>query len=130
MKILIVEDEYISRQIMQDLLARYGDCDTAVTGAEAVEAFEIALKEGKKYDLVCLDIMLPEMDGQTVLNRIRNIEENFGIRGLQGTKIIMTTALNDFKNINKAFVSQCEAYLVKPIDPIKLKNTIKELGLI
>ncbi|MCA1987263.1 MAG: response regulator, partial [Desulfovibrio sp.] len=64
MRVLIVEDDFTSRKLMQTILSPYGDCDVAVNGREAVEAFQNALNSAKPYDLVCMDIMMPEMDGQ------------------------------------------------------------------
>jgi two-component system chemotaxis response regulator CheY len=110
-------------------LSPYADCDIAVDGAEALEAFTIATKEGQPYDLILLDIMMPEMDGQTVLKEIRRTEEEFSIHGSSGVKIIMTTALDDRRNIIEAFKSQCEAYLIKPIDKARLLAEIQSLGL-
>ncbi len=130
MKVLIVEDEMISRQIIVEYFSQYGECDTAVDGDEAVALFREALESGHKYDLISLDIMLPETDGQTVLKKIREIEAGHKIFGLKGVKVIMTTALNDFNNIKTAFNSQCEGYIVKPIDLDKLTAKIKELKLI
>ena len=128
MKTLIVEDEFISRQILHDIMVQYGTVDLAITGKQALDIFESAQKKNVKYDLVCLDIMLPEMAGQDVLIKLREIEYQNGIKGLSGVKVIMTTALGDFKNIRDAFHSQCEAYLVKPIDPTQLEKTLIELG--
>ena len=130
MRILIVEDEFGSRKLLQKFLSPYGECDLAVDGQEAVDAFKLALKEEDPYDLVCLDIMLPKKDGQTVLKEIRQLEEKQGIEGLDGVKIIMTTALNDPKNIMEAFKSQCEAYIPKPISKQKLLEEMKGLGLV
>ena len=59
----------------QSFLARYGDCHIAVNGKEAVEAFRIGFECGEPYDLVCMDIMMPEMDGQTAVKEIRALEE-------------------------------------------------------
>lgn len=130
MKILIVEDEFGSRKLLQKFLSPYGVCDMAVDGDEAVEAFSLAMKDNDPYDLVCLDIMLPKKDGQEVLKEIRGIEKDNGKYGLDGTKIIMTTALNDPKNIMEAFKSQCEAYIPKPITKQKLLEEMKSLGLL
>lgn len=130
LRILIVEDEFGSRKLMQKFLAPYGVCDLAVDGEEAVEAFKLAMKEEEPYDLVCLDIMMPKKDGQTVLREIREIEERHNITGLDGVKIIMTTALNDPKNILEAFKSQCEAYIPKPISKQKLLEEMRSLQLI
>jgi PAS domain-containing protein len=52
-------------------VASYGECHIAVNGREAVAAFQAALKSGQRYNLVCVDIMMPEMDGQTALKQIR-----------------------------------------------------------
>ena len=129
-KILIVEDEFGSRKLLQKFLSPYGICDMAVDGEEAVEAFSIAMNEEEPYDLVCLDIMLPKKDGQQVLKEIRDIEKEKGIFGYKGVKIIMTTALSDPKNILEAFKSQCEAYIPKPITKQKLLEEMKGLGLL
>lgn len=130
MRILIVEDEFGSRKLLQKFLTPYGTCDMAVDGEEAVEAFTIALQEDEPYDLICLDIMLPKKDGQQVLKEIRAQERENNIMGLDGVKIIMTTALNDPKNIMEAFRSQCEAYIPKPITKQKLFEEMRGLGLL
>lgn len=115
---------------MQKFLSPYGVCDMAVDGEEALEAFKIAMKEQEPYDLICLDIMMPKKDGQTVLKEIRQFEEEHNITGLGGVKVIMTTALNDPKNILEAFKSQCEAYIPKPISKHKLLEEMRALNLI
>jgi two-component system chemotaxis response regulator CheY len=71
MRILIVEDDFGSRRLMQKLVSDYGQCDVVVDGEEAVEAFRLAWEENSPYDVIFLDIMLPKMDGQEALRRIR-----------------------------------------------------------
>ncbi|HPX48147.1 MAG TPA: response regulator, partial [Treponemataceae bacterium] len=75
-------------------------------------------------------IMMPELDGQAALKKIRDIEEERGIAARDGVKIIMTTALDDKKNIISAFREQCDVYLVKPIDKEKLVESLNTLNLI
>lgn len=130
MKILITEDDFTSRTILQSILDPYGDCHIAADGIEAIEAFMVAWAEGHRYDLVCLDIMMPRMDGQEVLNRIRTMEESEGINAGEGVKIIMTTALGDKNNVLTAYNEQCDAYVVKPINRDKLLAHLREFGLI
>ncbi|MEI7473508.1 MAG: response regulator [bacterium] len=130
MKILIVDDDFVNRKILIKYLSAYGQCDVAVNGVEAVEAVKFALDEWDAYDLICLDIMMPEMDGHTALDKIREIEKEKGKYDLDGTKVIMTTALDDSDNIKKAFRSQCEAYIVKPIVKEKLIQKLVEFNLI
>lgn len=131
MKTLIVEDDFLARSLLSTLLSEFGPCHVAVNGREALDALERGFDENEPYDLVCLDIMMPVMDGQETLIRLRHLEEQRGIRGLEMTKVIMITAIDDSKNIMKAFrQGQCEAYLTKPLDRNKLISHIKELGLV
>lgn len=130
MRSLIVEDEFTSRKILSTLLAPYGEVHVAVNGMEAIAAFQIAYAEQAPYDLVCLDIMMPGMDGRDVLKKIRALEEQWGIGGLHGAKVIMTTALGDKESIFQAFRSGCEAYIVKPIQRLHLIEQLEFVGLL
>jgi two-component system, chemotaxis family, chemotaxis protein CheY len=129
LKCLIVEDDFASRKLLQNYLSDFALCDIAVNGYECIEAFQDSLEQGQPYDLICLDIMMPGMDGQDALKAIRQIESEHNIGGLDGIKIIMTTALGDSQNILGAFRGGCEAYVVKPINKNKLLNQIRKLGL-
>ena len=129
MRTLIVEDEFTSRLLLQRLLAPYGETHIAADGKEAIEAFSLAREENAPYNLICLDIMMPEMDGQEVLKTIGKMEEDHGIYGLDGVRIITTTALDDNENIMEAFKAQCEAYMIKPIYTKKLFGHLESLGL-
>ena len=130
MKTLIVEDDFTSRLLMQQLLKNYGPSDVAVNGREAVEAARLAMEAGEPYDLICLDIMMPEMDGQEALRQIREQEEARGVNSSKGVKIIMTTALGDPKTVVSAFKGLCDAYLTKPIRKEDLLNELRKLKLI
>ena len=130
MRTLIVEDDFTSRLLLQAFLSRYGECHIAVNGKEALTAFRAAQESGQRYDLICMDIMMPEMDGQTAVKEIRALEEAGGTLSTQGVKIIMTTALDDVKNVVESFKSLCDAYLFKPIDTGKLLAHLREFDLV
>lgn len=130
MKSLIVDDDFFSRRILQTILAVHGECHVAVGGKEALFAFEQALEDNQPYDLICLDIMMPEMNGQDVLKTIREIETDKKIHGTDCVKIIMTTAVDDIDSIKRAFREQCECYLIKPINKAKLLKVLSDFGLI
>jgi two-component system chemotaxis response regulator CheY len=130
MRTLIVEDDFTSRLLLQSFLAHYGECHIAVNGTEAVAAFRAAQESGQHYDLICMDIMMPEMDGQTAAQEIRALEEARGALSTDGVRIIMTTALDDVKNVIASFKALCDAYLFKPIDTGMLLGLIKEMHLI
>lgn len=130
MRILIAEDDFIGRKLLQKFLSQYGECDIAVNGLEAIDAYLSSDKNQTPYDLICLDIMMPKMDGLKVLKAIRDIEKKKGIPDGDRVKIIMTTALNDRKTVSESYDSGCEAYAWKPIDLEKLKDVLKKLELI
>lgn len=130
MKILIAEDDLASRKFLFKVLSRYGDCDLVVDGLEALDAYLIALKDSDPYDLICLDIMMPKVDGVKVLKNIRDLEAQKGIPPEKRSKIIMTTALAETQFVKNAFDIGCDAYAAKPIDIAKLTDVLKNLGLI
>jgi len=131
MRILIVEDDFVSRRVLHKFLSAYGECDIAVNGHEAMTAFSLAQLEGKPYTLVCLDIMMPAMDGQQVLKALRTFEAQAGTPPEQETKVFMTTALDSPHDVVQAYYrGGCTGYLVKPIEKEKLLAALREYGLI
>ena len=130
MKILLAEDDFATRKFMAGFLSKYGECDITVDGMEAVDAFLMALEEGAPYDLICLDIMMPVMDGYQALMGIRNLEKQRNVPDDQAVKVIMTTALNEEKNVKMAFELGCTIYSGKPIDQQRFEQAMKKLNLI
>ena len=130
MKILMAEDDFTSRKILQIILSKYGEVDIAVNGSEAIKAVKFALAKHENYDFICLDIMMPMKSGQETLKEIRQIEKDQGIMDGDGAKVIMTTALDDSSNVISAFRSQADGYLVKPISAKAIENKLRELELI
>lgn len=130
MKSLIVEDDFTCRLLLQKILDKYGEVHVAVNGKEAIAAVKGAIESGNHYQLICLDIMMPEMDGQECLQKIREMETESGMAYPNGAKVIMTTALGDPKNILSAYGSLCDAYIQKPIYPAKFTLELKSLNLI
>ena len=130
MKTLIVDDDFTSRSLLQRILKEYGPANIAVNGKEALEAVRFALSSGEPYDLVCLDIMMPEMNGLDALPQMRTLEEEHGIVPGEGAMIIMTSALDNPKTVIACYSNLCDAYLVKPIEKSKLFDELRRLKLI
>jgi two-component system chemotaxis response regulator CheY len=130
MRALIVEDDLVSRLLLQTYLSRYGACDVAVNGREAVQAFGMALEEGSPYDVICMDIAMPEMDGKEAVKRVRALEQASGVSATGAVKIIMTTASKDIRDVLQSFQELCDAYLFKPIDTGKLLQELNTLQLV
>jgi len=131
MKALIVDDDFYSRNMIHEILRQVAKCDIAVNGEEAIEAFRRGLLDGEPYDLICLDLLMPELDGQQALREIRTLEQENGVGPHSESKVIVTTMLADEKETHDAFfLGGATSYLVKPIDETKLMDEIKSLGLV
>lgn len=129
MRILVVEDDPASQKVMTHFLKGIGHCAVAENGAKGLSLFKEAFQSGERFDLVCLDIMMPEMDGQATLNGIRKFEREQGLKSEELTKVVMTTGLNDVSNVMNAFEHGAEAYVTKPISRETLMSEIKKLGI-
>ena len=130
MKILVAEDDFASRTTLVQILKDFGSCDAAANGKEAVDAVQTAYEAGEPYNLLCLDIMMPELDGQEVLKRIRKMEADQSIHVMDQLKVIIVSALGDRNNVMQAFRSGAESYLVKPILKDKVVEELQKLELI
>jgi len=131
MRILIVEDDFVGRKVLHRMLVEFGDCDVAVDGQEALQAFDLAWDAGVPYDVILLDIMMPNMSGQDALRLIRQRERDRGVASAREVKVIMTSALDDVKNVTQSFFhGGASAYLVKPIERQKLVDELRKLDLL
>lgn len=130
MRILIAEDDMVSRRFLFEFLSGYGECDMAADGLEALEAFLRSLRDNKPYDLICLDIMMPKVDGVKALKHIRDLEIRRGILPEKRVRIIMTTALAKSQLVQKAFEIGCDAYAAKPVVTAGFIDILKKLDLI
>ncbi len=129
MRALIAEDNFTNRRILSRFIQDMFDVDIAADGVEAVEAFKIAYEEGLPYDVIFMDVMMPGKDGLSVVRELREYEAKKGIMGLDGVKVIITSALEGSKDILKAFKAGCEAYIVKPYSRYQIMDKLTELGV-
>jgi len=131
MHTLIVEDDFCSRQILQEVLAPYGRCDIAINGQQAVDSFRLAWGGLNPYDLICMDILLPVLNGHQALCQIRQIEKELGISCAKKAKVIMATGLSDSEQVVDAiYKGGASSYFVKPIQIEAFLKELKALGLI
>jgi two-component system chemotaxis response regulator CheY len=124
MKALVVDDDLVTRIVLQEILSLYADVHSCVDGNEAVVAYRRVLERGEPYDLVCMDVLMPVMGGIEALQLIRREEELRGRHRPLATKAVITTASDDTDTISQAFRELCDAYVIKPIDAEEFTNVI------
>jgi Response regulator containing a CheY-like receiver domain and a GGDEF domain len=130
MRFLVVDDDFQSRSILQRLLQPHGLTEVATDGEECVEAFRLALRSGEPYDLITLDIFMPNCNGQQALRELREIEKEAGIPHEKAVKVIIISGLDNAREVHDAFfLGNATSYIVKPIDRKILFEEIASLGL-
>ncbi|MDF0727696.1 response regulator transcription factor [Cytobacillus sp. S13-E01] len=112
-KILIVDDEWNMRNLLKVHLVHHFSIDEASNGKEALEKVN-----SQKYQLIILDVMMPDMTGWTVCEKIREREN---------TPILMLTALHDVKDKVLGLSIGADDYLVKPFEPEELLARVHAL---
>jgi two-component system chemotaxis response regulator CheY len=122
LKILIVDDNFLNRKLLLEMLRDSATCDLAVNGKEAMEAYTLSLNEARPYDIILLDIAMPEIDGMQVLGMIRAQEQARGVAVGEGVPIIMVTAFKE--HCLQAFNVGCDDYILKPYDKSVLLEKI------
>lgn len=131
MKCLIVEDDRVSCRVLESMISNYGSSDVVANGENAVALFQEAHDANNPYDLILMDIVMPEVDGLQSVLAIRKIEEQLNVHWMQRVKIIMTTSLDDPCVVAKALLElDASSYLVKPISLKKLEDELRALQLI
>lgn len=90
----------------------------------------MAHQEETPYELICLDILLPDNNGLEIWQSIRAYEKKHGIDGGNGVKIILSSVLDSYKDNQISFREECEAYMAKPITKEKLDEIMQRFGLV
>jgi two-component system chemotaxis response regulator CheY len=127
MRFLVVDDEYLALNRLKALLKPYGECDAAIHANQACGMFRVALSTKRPYDLVTIDIDMPETSGTELLRLVREMEDAAGIRP---AKIIMVSASSSYQNVYQSIAHKCDDFIVKPVEKEVLHNKLQALGLV
>ena len=122
---LVVDDDPVARKILTDWLQPVGPCSEASNGSEALEILEQHATEANPFDVILLDVMMPDLNGHTVLQRFRELEKANGVNPKERTRVIMVSALSDRENVDEAFKEEADGYLTKPADRMALMTHLK-----
>jgi len=128
LRTLVVDDNRIFRKVMSLMLAGYSDCAFAEDGKEGVRAFEDGLRTGAPFDLICMDLTMPEFNGLEALKAIRKTERDWKVPERKMAKVLMVTASLERCHVMEAANSRCDGYLVKPLKKETLLSKLRELS--
>ena len=130
MRTLIVDDSFLFRKMIADVIQEFGRYDVACDGREAMHALDLSWSRNESYDLITLDVDMPRASGREVLNFLRSREAELGIQPGHGAKVIMTTCHKDSSTVLGSFRDGCESYLVKPLSGAKILREMRRLELV
>lgn len=130
MKILIADDEVENTEVLQRMIKPIGSSIIVKNGIEALESFKQEMLDGKPFDLVLMDIMMPEMDGKEAVRHIRDFEEQNGVLPTHQAKVFMVTCLDSAEDIMESFYSSgCTDYITKPFTRKELFRKLQDNGI-
>jgi len=130
MKIMVVDDDPISRKILSEILSDLGVCHQFDRGTDALAAFDKAIYENQPYHLITLDISMPDIDGITVLNHFRTKEAEFKITKEKKSKVVMITSHDSKDALLSAISEDCTDYIIKPFNKKYILKRFAKLGII
>ena len=128
MRTLIIDDEQPLRSALYKVFSSLGVCDQAEDGAQGLMLIKMAL-EKEPYDLIVLDIVLPELSGQRIIKKLRELEAKAGIDPLKEAKVVVVSGRQDEPTLLQAFRNGATGWVNKPINPAKLLNNLKNLKI-
>ncbi len=129
-RFLVVDDSISVRQFFQGVLAGRGECDLAVDGIEGVRLAGRAIMDRQPYDVIFLDIMMPQVSGLTACRKIREMERAAGLPPERVSHVVIVSSLSDPATMLEAqFESGADAYLTKPVDPGAVREMLCSAGV-
>lgn len=128
MKTLVVDDEVVNRMKLQRIMGSFGECEAVESGSEAVIAFKNAWECWVPFELITLDISMPEMNGIEVLLEIRELENKKKVSSRKRVKILMVTAQADREHVTTSIMAGCDGYIMKPFDKEMIIEQIQKVG--
>ena len=129
MRILVVDDDYVSRTKLKKTVSKYGDVDTAPSGEIAFQMFDVAHKENVPYALLTVDVEMPGMHGQDLVKKIRDAETGKALQDNDRAKILMVTIKKDAHTVASSYYEGCEGYVAKPVTPESVEQALAAIGI-
>ncbi len=129
MRILILEDDTTTQELLKSLLEPCSDLTIADNTMDAIDAFAESLTSFFYYNVVLIDIGLPDIDGVKALQILRKFEKVKAINTSNKTKIVIMTATADEQKVKEALKNGCNGFIIKPITKESLNKKLLPFGV-
>ena len=129
-KVLIVDDSASMRESFIAILSALAECHIAVNGQEAVDRVKAIRGKGDYFDIIIMDIIMPEKDGLAAVKEIRRHEQEMGWHTDNSATIVIVTTITDPSRILMAqYECGADAYITKPFTEETVLQTLSNNGL-
>ncbi|GAB6426471.1 chemotaxis protein CheY [Bacillus cereus] len=120
-RVLVVDDTQFMRMMLKNTLGKMGlkDVVEAENGLQAVKKYQEYLQDGNAFELVLMDITMPDMDGITALKKIVEMDKN--------AAVIMCSALGNNKHVIESFQIGAKDFVVKPFQEDEVISKIRDV---
>lgn len=131
-RFLVVDDQEDVTMLMMHILSGLGECACTNDPQEAADIFERQLRNGCPFDVVFMDIMMPDLDGHQTAEALRRLEADHGVPAGSEAKLVMVSSLRDVGTVSKSFFrgGLADGYLTKPIGAGAVRAELVKLGVI
>lgn len=131
MRILVVDDDDATRLCMAKVLQNSGAVESVCDGADALVTFARALESGDPFRLVCMDINMPNVDGQAALKALRELEVRHKVTPGQEAKVVMVSSCDDTGNVCEAyFHGRADGFVKKPLRMSIFREELVRVGFL
>lgn len=128
MRFLVIDDDRLTRAMLSDMLTPLGECDEAADADTGLRMILGADNQHRRYDVAFVDLIMPGLGGKDLLRALRSAEDEMGLGGSDGTKVVMITSSRDTRSCVQAFLLGCESYLTKPFTSDQVEQKLREIG--
>lgn len=125
MRCLVIDDEPIARLQLRLLLESRGPVDEAPDAIAGLQRIRDAIADNDPFDLVCIDLSMPGPSGIDAIKMIKDVDQK--LRRGKHTNVVVVTASDDQKDMRAALHQHVDGYLLKPVTPGQIVETIDPL---
>jgi DNA-binding NarL/FixJ family response regulator len=126
MRCLVIDDEPIARLQLRLLLESHGRVDEAPDAIAGLQRIRDAIADNDPFDLVCMDLSMPGPSGIDAIKMVKDVDQK--LRRGKHTNVVVVTASDDQKDMRAALQQHVDGYLLKPVTPGQIVETIGPLA--